>query len=135
MQSSLGTSSGLRVESFFPASENETDTDSDSGAFSNNRSRRSTNEEGNRLSTPELIRHAFNLAVIKVRLTITNELNNRLNSVHDGDLESYNFKWWSTDKISLNPLISFRFFRNFTSNEFYLRANFIFSSLFLIYSC
>lgn len=75
MQSSLGTSSGLRVESFFPASENETDTDSDSGAFSNNRSRRSTNEEGNRLSTPELIRHAFNLAVIKVRLTITNELN------------------------------------------------------------
>ncbi|XP_058971642.1 transient receptor potential cation channel subfamily A member 1 isoform X2 [Pocillopora verrucosa] len=75
MQSSLGTSSGLRVESFFPASENETDTDSDSGAFSNNRSRRSTNEEGNRLSTPELIRHAFNLAVIKGRINL--RFNNR----------------------------------------------------------
>lgn len=64
---SLGTHSGLRVESFFPASENETDTDSDSGAYTAHRRRKSTNEEGNRLSTPELIRHAFNIAVIKVR--------------------------------------------------------------------
>lgn len=57
---------GLRVESYFPASENETDTDSDSGAFTTHRRRKSTNEEGARLSTPELIRHAFNIAVIKV---------------------------------------------------------------------
>ena len=65
---SLGTQqNGLRVESYFPASENETDTDSDSGAFTAaHRRRKSTNEEGARLSTPELIRHAFNIAVIKV---------------------------------------------------------------------
>lgn len=60
---------GLRVESYFQASENETDTDSDSGAFTAaNRRRKSNNEEGVRLSTPELIRHAFNIAVIKVRI-------------------------------------------------------------------
>jgi len=60
---------GLRVESYFQASENETDTDSDSGAFTiAHRRRKSNNEEGVRLSTPELIRHAFNIAVIKVRI-------------------------------------------------------------------
>ena len=60
---------GLRVESHFQASENETDTDSDSGAFTGaHRRRKSNNEEGVRLSTPELIRHAFNIAVIKVRI-------------------------------------------------------------------
>ena len=59
---------GLRVESYFQASENDTDTDSDSGAFTAaHRRRKSNNEEGVRLSTPELIRHAFNIAVIKVR--------------------------------------------------------------------
>lgn len=64
---------GLRVESYFPASENETDTDSDSGAFTGAHRRRKSNngEEGVRLSTPELIRHAFNIAVIKVRI-VTN---------------------------------------------------------------
>lgn len=60
---------GLRVESYFQASENDTDTDSDSGAFTAaHRRRKSNNEEGVRLSTPELIRHAFNIAVIKVRI-------------------------------------------------------------------
>jgi len=60
---------GLRVESYFQASENETDTDSDSGAFTAaHRRRKSNNEDGVRLSTPELIRHAFNIAVIKVRI-------------------------------------------------------------------
>lgn len=60
---------GLRVVSYFQASENDTDTDSDSGAFTAaHRRRKSNNEEGVRLSTPELIRHAFNIAVIKVRI-------------------------------------------------------------------
>lgn len=65
---SLALQNGLRVDSFFnPASENETDTDSDSGAFTAHRRRKSTNEDAPRLSTPEMIRHAFNIAVIKVR--------------------------------------------------------------------
>lgn len=62
---------GLRVESYFQASENDTDTDSDSGAFTAaHRRRKSNNEEGVRLSTPELIRHAFNIAVIKGRINL-----------------------------------------------------------------
>ena len=66
---SLGLENGLRVESLMPTSENETDTDSDSGAFTAAHCRlRNNYDEYPRLSTPELIRHAFNLAVIKVRL-------------------------------------------------------------------
>ncbi|CAH3153557.1 unnamed protein product, partial [Porites evermanni] len=64
---------GLRVESFFnTASENyETDTDSDSGAFTAaNRRRKSNNDDAHRLSTPEMIRHAFNIAVIKGRINL-----------------------------------------------------------------
>lgn len=50
-----------------PPSENESDTDSDSGAFSVSRHPKKSNiEEAQRLSTPEMIRHAFNVAVIKV---------------------------------------------------------------------
>lgn len=64
---SLGMHNGLRVESFFsPTSENETDTDSDSGAFTAQRRRKSNADDAPRLSTPEMIRHAFNIAVIKV---------------------------------------------------------------------
>ena len=66
---------GLRVESFFnTASENyETDTDSDSGAFTAaHRRRKSNNDDAHRLSTPEMIRHAFNIAVIKVSFTLSN---------------------------------------------------------------
>ncbi|KAK2559776.1 Transient receptor potential cation channel subfamily A member 1 [Acropora cervicornis] len=49
-----------------PPSENESDTDSDSGAFSVSRHPKKSNiEEAQRLSTPEMIRHAFNVAVIK----------------------------------------------------------------------
>ncbi|KAM7438709.1 Transient receptor putative cation channel subfamily A member 1 [Porites harrisoni] len=64
---------GLRVESFFnTASENyETDTDSDSGAFTAaHRRRKSNNDDAHRLSTPEMIRHAFNIAVIKGRINL-----------------------------------------------------------------
>ena len=64
----LAMHNGLRVEPFFtPVSENETDTDSDSGAFTAHRRRKSNAEDTHRLSTPEMIRHAFNIAVIKVR--------------------------------------------------------------------
>lgn len=64
----LAMHNGLRVEPFFtPVSENETDTDSDSGAFTAHRRRKSNGEDVHRLSTPEMIRHAFNIAVIKVR--------------------------------------------------------------------
>lgn len=99
---SIGMHSGLRVESFFQASENETDTDSDSGAFTANRSRKSNNDEANRLSTPELIRHAFNIAVIKVR-----NGNERFVSLScTDDLTSNNLKGSTTDKILLTLLIS-----------------------------
>jgi len=64
----LGMHNGLRVASVFSAtSENDTDTDSDSGAYTAHRRRKSNAEDAPRLSTPEMIRHAFNIAVIKVR--------------------------------------------------------------------
>ncbi|XP_074616344.1 transient receptor potential cation channel subfamily A member 1-like isoform X1 [Acropora palmata] len=54
-----------------PPSENESDTDSDSGAFSVSRHPKKSNiEEAQRLSTPEMIRHAFNVAVIKGRINL-----------------------------------------------------------------
>lgn len=61
----------LKAESSFsPPSENETDTDSDSGAFTAHRQRKSNVDEAHRLSTPEMIRHAFNVAVIKGRINL-----------------------------------------------------------------